>query len=125
MGSFSRRPLGGLFALLLAVFGLAGCALQPSPSHRAEAWPEADRLFRQDTRWVGADDAFSIDLGNGRTLWLFGDTLVDPTGRGERASARMVRNSIAIQRGDDPSRARIAFFGGGRPGGTAGRFLYG
>jgi hypothetical protein len=38
--------------------------------------PEADRLFHSDPRWLGADAAFSIDLGGGRVWWLFGDSFV-------------------------------------------------
>ena len=31
----------------------------------AVAWPEADAMFHRDPRWLGGDDAYSIDLGNG------------------------------------------------------------
>ncbi|MBR9984827.1 MAG: hypothetical protein KFF68_02845, partial [Desulfosarcina sp.] len=53
------------FALLLAIV-LAGVAVacqwpiekQSSTIHlRARPWPAADRLFRQDPWWLGADDA--------------------------------------------------------------------
>jgi hypothetical protein len=40
------------------------------------AWPEAGELFHSDPRWLGADAAFSIDLGQGRVLWMFNDTFV-------------------------------------------------
>jgi hypothetical protein len=50
-----------------------------------------------------------VDLGDGRVLWLFGDTWIDPSGRGRRAEARMVRNSVAIQQGADPAGASIVF----------------
>jgi hypothetical protein len=79
-------------------------------------WPEADELFRRDPHWIGADGAYSVDLGDERTLWLFGDTWVDPSGRKRRGEGRMIRNSVAIQTGADPSRARIAFYWGGSPG---------
>ncbi len=81
-----------------------------SPCFEASAWPEADHLFRRDRHWVGADGAYSIDLGQGRTLWLFGDTWIDPSGRHTRQGARMIRNSVAIQTGSDPSGADIAFY---------------
>jgi hypothetical protein len=78
----------------------------------ASAWREADRLFHRDPHWVGADGASSVDLGNGRTLWLFGDTFIDPSGTGTRRGARMVSNSVAIQSGTDPATASIAFYWG-------------
>ena len=72
-------------------------------------WPQADVLFHQDTRWLGADGASSIDLGNGNTLWLFGDTFVGTSPGEVRWQSTLVRNTIAIQEGDDPSRARMTF----------------
>ena len=53
--------------LLLAVSSLAQTVVP---------WPEADSLFRSDPLWLGADAAFSVDLGRGRVLWLFGDSFV-------------------------------------------------
>jgi hypothetical protein len=89
------------------------------PCFEASAWREADRLFRGDPHWVGGDVASSVDLGNGRILWLFGDTWVHPTGRGTREGATMISNSVAIQTGTNPAEARMDFYWGstaaGRP----------
>ncbi|HPA85343.1 MAG TPA: hypothetical protein PLJ30_11090, partial [Deltaproteobacteria bacterium] len=49
-----------LFACSDAAFmypGSSGCVTG------AERWDEADRLFRNDDRWLGGDGAASIDLG--------------------------------------------------------------
>lgn len=76
----------------------------------ATAWPDADRLFRSDSRWLGGDVAYSIDLGHGRVLWLFGDSFIaNKPGKTRRQSA-FVHNSIAIQTGYDPSRASMMFY---------------
>jgi len=87
---------------------------EPQPARdagewRAEAWPEADRLFHQDPRWLGADAAFSVDLGGQRVLWLFGDTFIADAAGKPRSESRMLRNTIAVQTGRDPSRARMSF----------------
>jgi ketosteroid isomerase-like protein len=82
---------------------------------RLEPWPEADRLFRADPRWRGGDGASSVDLGGERILWLFADSFVALHG-GPRRDARMVRNSIAIQRGRDPRSAAMEFAWGEREG---------
>ena len=76
------------------------------------AWPAADKLFRGDPCWVGGDGAYSVDLGKGRILWMFGDSLIDPTGSHSRKSAgvKMIGNSLAIQTGSDPSAAKIRFY---------------
>jgi len=76
----------------------------------ATAWPEADKLFHSDPRWLGADGAFSIDLGNDRVLWLFGDSFVARKPGNGRRNAAFVRNTVAIQTGYDPSHAAIKFY---------------
>ena len=97
----------------------ASAPLGEEPCFEASPWREADLLFRRDPHWVGSDGAYSIDLGKAHTLWLFGDTWIDPSGRHTRAGARMVRNTVAIQTGRDPSRAKMVFYwgktGDGRP----------
>ncbi len=59
---------------------------------------------------MGADDAHSVDLGKGRVLWLFGDTLIRAGTGNDRARANLIRNSIGIQTGSDPASASMAFF---------------
>jgi hypothetical protein len=59
---------------------------------------------------LGGDDAHSVDLGNGRILWLFGDSLIDVNVNGRRSRAMIIRNSIGIQTGDHPSTAGMRFF---------------
>jgi hypothetical protein len=59
---------------------------------------------------MGGDDAHSVDLGKGRVLWLFGDSLIDVNGEGHRSRARIIRNSIGIQTGGHPATAGMRFF---------------
>lgn len=81
------------------------------PRFHATEWPEADRLFRGDPHFVGADGAYSVALPGDRVLWFFADTFVDAAGTGKRTSdrVRMVGNSLAIQHGLDPRSARFEF----------------
>ncbi len=97
-------------ALLVAC---AGAPVTTPPS--ASAWPEADALFHRDPAWRGGDAAYSIDLGGSRTLWLFGDSFIARPGSDGRRGCAMVRNSIAVQEGTDPSRADITFHWRGTP----------
>lgn len=92
---------------------IVGCLLgtptkAASKNFSAEQWPAADVLFKRDSRWRGADAANSIDLGNGRVLWTFGDTFIsqeeDPAQR-SRLNSVMINNSVAIQTGYDPTHA--------------------
>jgi hypothetical protein len=75
----------------------------------AAAWPEADKLFRNDPSWVGGDDATSVALSDDRIAWLFADSFVDPTARHKRPGSKLIRNSIGIQRGANPATATIKF----------------
>ena len=110
---------GALVGLSLVSMGPWGC--QP-PSPKGQAWPEADGLFHRDPRWLGGDGAYSVPLEDGRILWLFGDTFVAKTAKNVRSESTMVRNTIAIQRGDDPTRATMTFHWKGAEGAPASFF---
>src|SRR5277367_3680573 len=100
------RPL----AVLVAV--LAVSCRGDVPGVTASNWPEADALFHADPRWLGADGAYTVDLGGDRTLWLYGDTFLAREAGGTRADALFLRNSAAVQTGRDPSHAVMAFYWG-------------
>ena len=68
-------------------------------------------MFRRDPNWFGGDDAYSIDLGDGRVAWFFGDSFVAPTVAGQRRGTTMVRNSVGIQPGYDPTQAEFKPYG--------------
>jgi hypothetical protein len=91
----------------LGVAAISACT-HDAPLVSAALWPEADAIFHGDPRWRGADGAYTVDLGNDRTLWLFGDTFVAAAGD----SRAFVRNSAAVQTGRDPTRAIMGFYWG-------------
>jgi hypothetical protein len=93
------------------------------PCFEAAAWREADRLFHRDPHWVGADVGSTVDLGNGRTLWLFGDSWIDTSGHATRRGARMISNTLGIQTGTDPSTATMAFYWGRKADGGPDAFF--
>ena len=68
---------------------------------KAESSLPNDQFFTRDPVWRGADGASSIDLGNGKILWLFSDTFIDAKATGSRENATMVRNSVGVQEGND------------------------
>jgi hypothetical protein len=71
------------------------------------SWPQADRLFHAEPRWLGGDAAYSVALTPDRTVWLFGDSFVAPGAALRRDRSRLIRNSVGVQVGSDPSRARM------------------
>ena len=108
-----KNFLVGFFLVLGALFFCIGGVRAGGAAClgiEARAWPEADALFRSDPRWLGADDAYSVDLGQGRVLWLFGDTFVDEGPCPNRKAAAFIRNSVGLQKGYDPAEASIEFF---------------
>jgi hypothetical protein len=108
----SVRSLGAMFGLglVLGLVLVGAVAGAQQPKLRGEPWPEADRLFHRDPRWLGADAAFSVPLEGGRVLWLFGDTFVATSAAHRRSESRMVRNTVGLQTGTDPSAAEMRFF---------------
>jgi len=76
----------------------------------SQRWEEAEKIFHGDPRWLGGDGATAIDLGQGRVLWLFGDSFIDTQSTGSRSLSALARNSIAIQTGYDPSTADMKFY---------------
>lgn len=110
----TRRELllGAALSGLLPVTG--GCGGGSSPlsgtSLRAAVWPEAEALFHSDPLWLGGDGVYSIDLGQGRVLWLFGDCFIATSSAHVRSAATIVHNTIAIQNGYDSATASIQFF---------------
>jgi PelA/Pel-15E family pectate lyase len=75
----------------------------------ARALPQAEQVFHQESRWLGADAALSVPIAPGRTLWLFGDTFIATSDARVRSQAKMVRNTVAVQDGADPRTARMSF----------------
>jgi hypothetical protein len=78
------------------------------PAAAAQPDPVLDRLFAPKPEgYLGADCAMSIPLPDGRTLWLFGDTLMGRMESGVRHWNGMPRNTAAIQPAGPPDSARI------------------
>lgn len=102
--------------LLVNLMGVSASEAQHSEADRepftlaADTWPQADALFRRNPRWLGGDDAYSVDLGNRRILWLFADSFIATSPANVRREAKLIRNSVAIQHGYDPSLADIKFY---------------
>lgn len=108
--------------IVLLTFLAACSGSSTDPAAAAQAWPEADVLFHSDGRWLGGTNAASVDLGGARTLWLFGNSHVDPLATGDRSLAFLVANTIAIQTGRDPTTAAIEFHWGDAGGDPAAFF---
>ena len=66
---------------------------------KTDTVPETNNYFTNDLHWRGADGAASVDIGNGKILWLFSDSFICTDSSKSRKKSVMVRNSIAIQNG--------------------------
>lgn len=98
---------------LAALTLLTACA-DPAPPGHGEAWPEANALFHRDARMIGADGAYTIDLGGPpgaeRILWLYGDTFVARNHDDPHDGSAFLRNTVSIQTGRDPETATMRFY---------------
>jgi hypothetical protein len=114
MGRYFPRGGGALLVLTPFSVCLLSCGSEPT-AFEAAAWPEATALFQDDSRFLGADGAYSVDLGVGpeglgRVLWMFGDTGVATQTERDESTDVLLRNSVALQTGYDPSRAFLRYY---------------
>ncbi len=65
--------------------------------------------FSFNDGWWGADAAYSIPLADGRSVWIFGDTLYGDARTVSGNDPRMVRNSIGISRCDDKGKWHLQY----------------
>ncbi len=115
---------------------LAGCAVvavslscltargdQPKAVANAKlrAVPEVkwDAVFDRTSGWTGADVVGTVALGQGRVLWLFGDTWIGEVAEGAHVpGSRMVNNSVGLhggayrKMGDPPAPSEMQFHWG-------------
>lgn len=95
---------------LLAVTALASGL--PAAEFQAETFPQYVQLFRPTNGWIGGDGAYAVTLTNDVTVWLYSDTWIGEVRDGKRRNVTMINNSVAVQRGFDPAKARVEFFYG-------------
>ena len=93
----------------------SGCTLIGEQNGRTVGdgqWETANKLFTQDSYWMGSDDAYSIKLDGDRVLWLFGDTLIAKNKGNRDRNAEdtyFIHNTIGIENGLNPSKADIRY----------------
>jgi hypothetical protein len=46
--------------------------------------------------WLGADGGYSVDLGNGTSIWLLDDSFINVANDGSRSNSFFVHNTVAI-----------------------------
>jgi hypothetical protein len=101
------------FALLLPLFLALISPGQPLDTTKyritVTSIGKTNSFFRNDKAWLGADGAASVDLGNGRVLWLFSDGFISADSSASRKNSKMIRNSVAIQHGYDLNSASIQY----------------
>ncbi|HXY23565.1 MAG TPA: DUF4185 domain-containing protein [Candidatus Acidoferrum sp.] len=117
IASLGRGEMLGVFAAvgLLFLLHVSPQSVRPQAkgsnlAFEAKPWVEADQFFRKDHLWLGGDVAYSVDLGSGRVLWLFGDSFIASKPNEKRGKAKMVRNSIGIEDGYNPEQSSVKFY---------------
>jgi hypothetical protein len=108
-----------VLALLLASLPAITFAQTPA----GNSFEEAEALFRQNSEWLGTDGANSTSLGHDRIFWSFEDTFVATSEAHTRQQSTMIRNSVAIQTGNDPLTAKMNFHWGQDANGSPASFF--
>jgi hypothetical protein len=84
------------WTLALTLGALAACS---SPARLGAPLNDTDweACFARANGWNGGDIAHALEIGGGRTLWLFGDSIVGPVREGARVGgeSKFVRGAIA------------------------------
>lgn len=73
----------------------------------AQAWPEADRVFRDAHPWIGGDGGYSVQVAPGRHAWLFADSWLAYQPTRNRWESFFVNACTGWQEGTDPTTARL------------------
>lgn len=104
------------FVLVIALVARVAHASGKAPCETQidDAW---NRVFARSTGWTGGDVAGTVDLLDGRTLWVFGDTWFGDVKEGRHAAgSKLVNNSIAVHlrtpAGVPPAVDKVQFIGG-------------
>lgn len=88
--------LNAICFLSAILFCAGDGAAQTAPSQPPPP-PTSSAMFPYQQGWLGADAAYSVSLGNGKSLWLFGDTFVGAPGTTSRKQpTAFIRNSVGI-----------------------------
>ena len=106
------RQIVALFFILISIL-LAGTLYSQNKitqDIKFEVSELNNSIFKQDKYWRGADGAATIDLENGKILWLFSDSFVNPKGNGKRPGSVMINNTLAIQEGNDLQNSEFRFY---------------
>ena len=99
-----------LLAWAIPIAVVADSTAESSAAFSCRPWEAAQGMFYSDPYWRGGDCASTVDLGDGRVLWLFADSYVGvkPPYRRDYCCVNMIRNCMGIQHGYDPSTADFA-----------------
>src|SRR5580765_1762752 len=85
------------FVLVGPILGAVFLILGATPDNPSSGKGIASRLsFPYEQGWLGADDAYSVPIGQGKSVWLFGDTFAGDVGNKDRNKTTMVRNSVGV-----------------------------
>lgn len=106
-GDSRRRSVGRIVVGIVIAFSVLSCSasLQALEKSKTECLPS----FPLEKSWWGGDAAYSIPLPDGRSVWVFGDTLYGERRMMEGSDPRMVRNSIAVSTCDDPGGWKVDY----------------
>ncbi len=109
-----------LLVSLVCTFTLEPAFAQVPTVLNAQPALDWEAKFQGKSGWIGGDGVASAEIGSGRLLWLFGDTILGTVKNGGRPGATMVNNTLGIQ---DTNDAAIRFLNGKKADGKPAAFF--
>lgn len=114
-----QSALAPSVCLWAACVSLTSCRAPGPVTHLSHSQPDPawNAVFTRASSWNGGDIIHSIDLGDARTLWLFGDSIFGPVEKGHRVGDRskMLRAGVAwhptLKNGEPPAFDSVTFAG--------------
>src|SRR5258708_12361723 len=106
-GDSRRRSVRRIVIVIAIAFFMLSCtaSLRALEKSRTDCIPS----FPFKESWWGADAAYSIPLPDGRSVWIFGDTLYGERRTFEGSDPRMGRNSIGVSTCAEPCAWPVAY----------------
>ncbi|MBI9067078.1 MAG: DUF5005 domain-containing protein [Salinivirgaceae bacterium] len=90
--------------ILFSINILLSCSNTNTPVEVKEDSYFSDLFKRTGGGFTGGDGTYSVELPDGKTLWIFGDTFlgtIEPDGSRKKTNPMYIRNSFVVQDGNE------------------------
>ena len=110
------RPVQPAIFIIFAALLFSSCkkeTIQPMPTPTPVTTSVCTASFPVSQGWLGADGATSVEISNGKSLWIFGDSFIGTTSAQiARTGAPLIHNTIGISTCSGSGSAGMQYYWG-------------